>query len=82
MVAEKDMKDYQPEELIVLTTGAQGEVMAGLARMANGTHKSITLAEGDAVIFSSSTIPGNEKSVGALINLLLKKNILICRRVN
>lgn len=77
MIGEKEMKNYAPHELLVLTTGAQGEVMAGLARMANGTHKSVTLMAGDAVVFSSSTIPGNEKSVGSLMNLLLKKNIRI-----
>lgn len=74
-ISEKEMQDYQPHELMIVTTGAQGESMAGLARMANGTHKSVALSEGDSVIFSSSTIPGNEKTVGALVNLLLKKKV-------
>jgi ribonuclease J len=74
-ITEKEMKDYRPEELMVITTGAQGESMAGLARMANGSHKNVTLSEGDSVIFSSSVVPGNEKTVGKLINLLLKKGV-------
>lgn len=74
-ITEKEMKDYKPEELMIITTGAQGESMAGLAKMANGTHKSVALEEGDSVIFSSSVIPGNEKTVGLLINTLLKKKV-------
>lgn len=75
MISVKEMEDYPENQLIVLTTGAQGETLAGLSRMANGLHKNIKLEQGDTVIFSSSPIPGNEKSVIALINQLIKNKV-------
>ncbi len=62
---------YLPrEEVLLLCTGSQGEYRAALARIANDEHRSIHLARGDTVIFSSRTIPGNEKSVGYIQNAL------------
>ena len=67
------IKNYPPEKQVIITTGSQGESMAALSRMANGTHKKLTIKAGDTVIFSSHPIPGNEKSVTKIINELLTK---------
>lgn len=80
LISPKDMDDYKDHELLIITTGAQGEPNAGLARMASGNHAQIQLKEGDTVLFSSSPIPGNEKSVGSLINDLLKKGVHVVDR--
>ena len=63
---------YNPEQLVIITTGSQGESMSALARMSTGEHKKVTITPEDLVIFSSSPIPGNEKSVGKLIDELQK----------
>ena len=67
------MKNYPDEQQVIITTGSQGESMAALSRMANNMHRKITIGAGDTVIFSSSPIPGNEKSVTKIINELLRK---------
>lgn len=63
---------YNPEQLVIITTGSQGEPMSGLSRMSQGEHRKITLSESDLIIFSSSPIPGNEKSIGKVIDELQK----------
>ncbi len=67
------MKNYPDEQQVIITTGSQGESMAALSRMANNMHRKITIGPKDTVIFSSSPIPGNEKSVTRIINELLRK---------
>lgn len=66
-----------PDKVVALCTGSQGEPRAALARIANDDHPEITLNKGDCVIFSSRTIPGNEKAVGAIINSLVTQGIEI-----
>lgn len=63
------------DKVLALCTGSQGEPRAALARIANDDHPEITLNRGDSVIFSSRTIPGNEKAVGAIINGLVLQGV-------
>ncbi len=66
-----------PEKVVALCTGSQGEPRAALARIALDEHPDVTLGKGDRVIFSSRTIPGNEKAVGRVINGLVRQGIEI-----
>jgi len=66
---------FPPDKVLALCTGSQGEPRAALARIANDDHPQVTLNKGDTVIFSSRTIPGNEKPVGAIINGLVSQGI-------
>lgn len=70
-----DINKYKDKELVIISTGSQGEPMAALSRMAADDHRKIELREGDTVIISASPIPGNEKSIGQVINQLYEKNI-------
>ncbi len=67
------LRNYPDEKTVIITTGSQGESMAALSRMAADIHKKVTIKPGDTIIFSSSPIPGNEKSVSRVINELSKK---------
>ncbi|MEJ1161413.1 ribonuclease J [Prosthecomicrobium sp. N25] len=74
----EDAYGYLPRDKVVaLMTGSQGEPRAALAKVATGEHRNITLAPGDTLIFSSRTIPGNEKSVNAIQNALAGKGVRI-----
>jgi ribonuclease J len=64
---------YNPEELVIITTGSQGEPMSALSRMAASEHKKVEIVPGDLVIISATPIPGNEKLVSRVINELFKK---------
>jgi ribonuclease J len=64
-----------PDKVVALCTGSQGEARAALARIAKDEHPDVTLSKGDRVVFSSRTIPGNEKAVGAVINGLINQGI-------
>ena len=67
------MKDYPDEQMVLVTTGSQGESMAALSRMAADIHKKVTIRQGDLIVFSSHPIPGNEKAVSNVINSLCEK---------
>ncbi|MBP5158836.1 MAG: ribonuclease J [Lachnospiraceae bacterium] len=67
------MNNYSDNQLVLITTGSQGEAMAALSRIAASIHKKVSIKPGDIVIFSSSPIPGNEKNISKVINELSMK---------
>ena len=67
------MKNYPDNQMVLVTTGSQGESMAALSRMAASIHRKVTIKPGDTIIFSSNPIPGNEKAVSKVINELSAK---------
>ncbi|MBC8199151.1 MAG: ribonuclease J [Desulfobacterales bacterium] len=69
----KQIKDFPDNEIIVITTGSQGEPMSALSRMAVGRHAQITIKEDDTVVLSSKFIPGNEKAIAKIINSLYRR---------
>ncbi len=73
MIAVEEMNNYEGKDLVIITTGSQGEPMAALSRMASSTHRKIQITSGDKVILSSKPIPGNEKTVSRVINDLFRK---------
>ncbi|MGD8676760.1 MAG: ribonuclease J [Desulfobacterales bacterium] len=68
-----DIGRHPDDEVIIITTGSQGEPMSALARMAAGNHKQIKTKKEDTIILSSKFIPGNEKAIGHIINKLYKR---------
>ncbi len=73
IISLDEMKNYTDDQIVLITTGSQGEAMAALSRIAASIHRSVTIKPGDTVIFSSNPIPGNEKSVSKVINELSMK---------
>ncbi|HES6767175.1 TPA: ribonuclease J [Streptococcus pyogenes] len=74
-IEPSELKNLHASEVLIMCTGSQGESMAALARIANGTHRQVTLQPGDTVIFSSSPIPGNTTSVNKLINTIQETGV-------
>ena len=73
LITLEEMKNYPDEQLVLITTGSQGESMAALSRMAGGIHKKVQIKPGDTIVFSSHPIPGNEKNVSKVMNELYSK---------
>lgn len=73
LIELEQMKNYPDNQMVLITTGSQGESMAALSRMAANVHKKVVIKPGDTVIFSSNPIPGNEKAVSKVINELYMK---------
>jgi ribonuclease J len=74
-ISDKEIKFFKPSEVLVLSTGCQGESLASTMKIATDKHPHIKFKSGDTIIFSSKIIPGNEKSIFSLFNLFAKKNI-------
>ncbi len=73
LIEVSEIKKYEDERIVIITTGSQGEPMAALSRMASSEHKQIEIKPSDKIIFSSSPIPGNEKTVSTVVNSLIRK---------
>lgn len=73
MVDINKTKNIPDKELVIITTGSQGEPMSALARMANSEHKAIQIKKNDVIILSSTPVPGNEKMVSNVVNKLIEK---------
>ncbi len=72
LISLDQISNYDRKQVIVLTSGSQAEERSALARISNGEHKQIKLEQGDVVLMSSRSIPGNEKAIGRMINNLFK----------
>jgi len=75
MVGVKSINEIDDNKIAIITTGSQGEPMSVLSRIVNDEHKTIKARHGDTVIISSNAIPGNERSVAAVVNMLYKKGV-------
>ncbi len=73
LIPIEDVKKYNNHQLVIITTGSQGEPTSAMTRMAYSDHKNIEITKGDLVIISASPIPGNEKAISNVINELYKK---------
>jgi ribonuclease J len=77
LVRKDQLQRLPKDELVIMTTGSQGEPMSGLTRMSNRDHRNITIEPGDTVIVSASPIPGNEEAVAKTIDNLFKEGAMV-----
>ncbi len=77
IISVQEIGNYKDSEILVLSTGAQGEQNAGLMRIANGEHRHIQIKKGDTFIFSSSVIPGNERHVQTLTDNIARQGAIV-----
>jgi ribonuclease J len=82
LVEMGDFNNYPDKKIVLITTGSQGETMAGLTRMAAGEHARINIKDSDTVIISATPIPGNERGVADVINMLHKRGALVINEGN
>jgi ribonuclease J len=82
LVDLKSLDDLPPEEVVLMSTGSQGEPMAALSRMANRDHPAISIEPGDVVVLASSLIPGNENAVSRVINGLTRWGATVVHKGN
>ena len=81
-IESKNTKDISKNKILYLATGSQGEPMGAMNRIVNDVHPEVFIEDGDCVIFSSKIIPGNEKKLYQLQNLIVKKNVEIITEEN
>jgi ribonuclease J len=74
-ISDKDIKRHPKSQILVIATGCQGEPLAAVNKMANGSHPSVSLSTGDTIIFSSKIIPGNDKRIFRLFNAFIQQKI-------
>ncbi len=79
IIEPKQVKNYEPHELVIITTGSQGEELAALSRLATGQNAHISLSSDDTIVFASNPIPGNNYQIGKVIDELHKTGCTIIR---
>ena len=72
LISLDDINRYRPEQVVIITTGSQGEPMSALTRMASSDHRKVEITKNDMIIISATPIPGNEKAVSNVLNELFK----------
>ena len=82
LIELRDIENYRPEEVVIISTGSQGEPLSALSRMANREHPVVTLTRGDTVVLASSLIPGNESAVYRVINGLSRLGAHVVHKGN
>ncbi|MEH0827106.1 MULTISPECIES: ribonuclease J [unclassified Micromonospora] len=80
VVGIEEATTLPPEQIVLMSTGSQGEPMSALGRMASGDHRHITIAPGDTVVLASSLVPGNETSVYRVINRLARAGAVVVHK--
>ena len=73
MIDIDDINRYRPEDIVLITTGSQGEPMSALSRMACNDHRKVSVTADDFIIISATPIPGNEKTVSRVVNDLMRR---------